>query len=176
MAVDLADQHVAPRVRADVGLEQRKRDIERRARLHREREMRQRLPHLPELIVIEPARHIGRAGEEDALQRVEPAVADDRRPALERCRVDAAEAHDSRGVVGHPGVTQLLQQQKPERLAGVETPAQRCLAPAAKVVDRAPLVRFALLVAAPPGERLRLESRWDARCSSARRAADAASR
>ena len=50
------------------------------------------------------------------------------------------------------------------------------LARAAQVVDRAPQVRLALLVVAPPGKRLRFEARPDARCSCARHAADAASR
>ena len=62
---------------ADVGLEQRARDIERRARFHGQGKVGQRLAHLLQVSLVEAARNVRRAGKEDALQRIESRVADE---------------------------------------------------------------------------------------------------
>ena len=121
--------------------------------------MRQRLGDLLQLEIVEASRHVRRAGKEDALQRIELPVADGGESTLQRCRVDTAEADDSRGVFGHAGVAQLFEQLELERLARVEPPPQPWLSTAAQVVDRAPQVRRALVLGAPAGKRLRFESR-----------------
>jgi hypothetical protein len=53
MAVDLADQHVAARIGAEIRLEQRPRDIERRARFHGQREAGEDACDLLQLPVVE---------------------------------------------------------------------------------------------------------------------------
>ena len=160
MAVDLADKHVAAGVRADVGLEQRPRDIERRARLDCEGKSRQRARDLLQLIVVEPARHVGRAGEEDALQRIETRVANVGRSAL---RSDAVSSPPKRTMRAAYSVMPTSRNSSSSwNWSGSPVSSRlrsRGFIPAAEVVDRAPHVRFAFLVGAPSGKRLRFESR-----------------
>ena len=139
-------------VGAEIGFQQRAGDVERRARLHGQRQIGQRVGHLFQVPVVEASRHVGRGGEEDALQRVRARRILDAHVVARQPRVAAVEADQPRDVIGHPGLAQVGEHREVVRRAGVEAAAQPHLAGPAKQVDRTAQVRFALILAAPAGK------------------------
>ena len=155
MAVDLAGEDTPAGVRAEVGLEQRARDVQRRARLHRKRQVGNRGGDLLEVNVREAAGRVGCAREEDPLHRVE--LTFDGSSGAQDWRVLAVETHQARDVFGHSLGAQLLEDGKIQRRAGVEPPAKPGFTRGPQVVDGASHVGDAVLVAASPWKLLGLE-------------------
>ena len=125
-ALDLAPQHAAGRVGAEIGLEQHAAGVDADDRLVGEPEQRHHAPEQVDLGVAEPARPVGLEGQHHPLHLGE--------------RADLAEAHRQRDVVGAAVVAHELVEHRELALLVVVAEAAAQLAPLVLVesVERAP--------------------------------------